>query len=337
MKGRSAGFLVLVFIITACSNTKNTYTEFKKSEETVPFPHPDNWYLKENHGLTAINLGKSSCSAEMCHGADLTGGSSEISCYMCHSTYPHEVGWAYGDKHWQKVLEVGKSQCTGCHGEDFAGGDTGVSCYQCHELYPHSNGWQLGHKTYLKAQNYDYSTCATTCHGQDLNGGNSGISCNSCHYSFPHPGVSDWENLGHGLYLQSYTFDLTKCTDCHGVNLTGGISGVSCYSCHSTYPHPPGNVWLIRGETGFHGDLVNTPGSSSVCAQCHGTDWLGKNSGVSCFTCHSLYPHDSDWTSYTHGDYVNANGDGDCISCHEDQRSSISLDPQSFPDCQYCH
>jgi hypothetical protein len=340
LKMRWTHFILLVcgLIVFGCSNTKDTYKEFRKAEEQVPFPHPDNWYLKENHGMTALNLGKSSCSAEICHGADLTGGGSGISCYMCHSTYPHETGWAYGDRHWQKVLEVGKEQCSGCHGEDFSGGDTGVSCYSCHELYPHQEGWSLNHKIYLKGVNYNTLNCATSCHGTDLNGGNSNVSCLSCHTSFPHPpDWSGWETTGHGLYLKTYNWDTSRCVDCHGQDLTGGSAGVSCYSCHSTYPHPPDNLWLTRGEVQFHGNVVNSAGSPSVCEQCHGTDYLGKNSGVSCFSCHTLYPHEINWASYTHGDYVNANGDSGCISCHDDLRSSFSLDPVSFPNCQYCH
>jgi len=335
-------FILLIFCIFmffSCSDPRDSYKEFKVSKEQVPFPHPDNWYLKENHGMTAISLGKGSCSAEICHGSDLKGGTSGISCSMCHTTYPHETGWAFGDKHWQKVLELGKDECAGCHGEDFTGADTGVSCYSCHELYPHQDGWKLGHSNYLKGKNFNTASCATSCHGSDLTGGNSGVSCMTCHSDFPHPpGWLNWGSTGHGLFLQTQNFNSPQfCSDCHGKDLAGGISQVSCYSCHTTYPHPEDSVWLTRGEQGFHGDVVNSTGSPASCAVCHGSDFMGKNSGVSCYTCHSLYPHDENWASNNHGDYVSANGDSGCISCHADLRSGFSLDPNSYPACQYCH
>ncbi len=273
-----------VIFLSGCSNVKESYREFKKTEESVPFPHPDNWYLKENHGLTAMNLGKSSCSAGICHGDDLTGGTSGVSCYACHSTYPHEKGWAYGDKHWQKVLEAGKEQCAGCHGEDFSGGDTGVSCYSCHELYPHSDGWENVTSHGVFARIFSGDKCVN-CHGEDYSGGDSGVSCYSCHYLYPHQ--KDWDLItGHGSYLVSKNFNNSMCaTSCHGRDLNGGYSSVSCYSCHALYPHS--SDW--GSAPGFehpHADYVEANGDVG-CINCHvniKSDY--QNSNPECQYCH---------------------------------------------------
>lgn len=284
MAGRIFILLVCGIILFGCNNTRDAYQEFKRAEESVPFPHPDNWSLKENHGLTAMELGKSSCSTEICHGSDLSGGGSGISCYMCHNTYPHETGWAYGDKHWQKVLEVGKEQCSGCHGEDFTGADTGISCYSCHELYPHKTNWigVTSHGIYSAV--FGQSNCKK-CHGSDYNGGDSGVSCYVCHALYPHQ--SGWENLtGHGDYLEAINFVNTTCvTSCHGTDLGGGYSGVSCNKCHPLYPHS--------------------------------IDW-GSAPGF----------------EHPHADYVEENGDSECINCHVDIKGNYQ---NSNPKCQYCH
>ncbi|HEY4716915.1 MAG TPA: hypothetical protein VII00_07395 [bacterium] len=339
MRGTLLKFsLVFLMVVAGCGKARDTYLESQKPKKNVSFPHTENWSAKTEHGLTSIDLGKESCASSSCHGEDLSGGYSQISCDMCHTTYPHENGWITQGTHWQQALAVGTAKCAECHGKDFKGGDTGVSCFNCHTLYPHQEGWTLNHNLYLKQGNYNTSGCATSCHGTDFKGGNSGIACFSCHTSFPHPpGWVNWDSTGHGLYLKTYAWDTGRCIDCHGQDLTGGSAGISCYSCHSTYPHPAENLWLTRSETQFHGNVVNAQGSPSICAQCHGTDYLGKNTGISCYSCHSLYPHDNDWASYTHGDYVNSNGDSSCISCHEDLRAGFSLNPVLYPNCQYCH
>ena len=50
------------------------------------------------------------------------------------------------------------------------------------------------------------------------------------------------------------------CTSCHGSDLQGGESGVSCYNseCHEHYPHPPG-ITDVNSEN-FHGQYIkNSP------------------------------------------------------------------------------
>lgn len=278
-------FIVLFSFVLFCSTCGSSIPDTPRGQEEDIFPHPSNWASPETHGDYVLTQeDPSTCGEGICHGSDLQGGGSKISCFSCHSFYPHAQGWWMAQNHGDPIID---------------GGDPFI--------------------------------CATVCHGLDFKGGGSKVSCSNCHSSYPHP--REWVTpSSHGA------FDKINCaTLCHGSDFQGGDTGVSCYSCHSLYPHPTGELWLTRGEGPFHGNLVNIEGSPSICAQCHGGDYLGKNTGVSCFSCHSLYPHPPQWASSTHGNYVNDNGDSSCTGCHEDMRASFSLNPASFPRCQYCH
>lgn len=79
-----------------------------------------------------------------------------------------------------------------------------------------------------------YETCKS-CHGADFKGGKSGVSCNDCHATFPHP--DEWNLIGnnnsHGKFIDANMGAIENCKKCHGSNLRGGSSGVSCYDCHA--------------------------------------------------------------------------------------------------------
>lgn len=97
-----------------------------------------------------------------------------------------------------------------------------------------------------------------------------------------------WLPQGHA------TAGTTACTECHGDDLNGGISKVSCSSCHLGGPtavHPAS--WVPVYLT--HGKSVSTGATTTAqCANkyCHGINLEGvTNSGPSCTSCHSM-PYD---------------------------------------------
>jgi hypothetical protein len=101
-----------------------------------------------------------------------------------------------------------------------------------------------------------------------------------------HP--SDWLPAGH---VSPARENSDSCKQCHGEDLvSGGISGVSCDSCHLGGPlavHP--ETWDgVSWSEGGHGLYVVQSGTS-VCRNiwCHGANLEGvSQSGPSCNDCH---------------------------------------------------
>lgn len=186
-----------------------------------------------------------------CHGSDLKGGtyngSATKSCYQCHS----DIWTALSD---HTILLTGidgtgyhklgyndpATNCVQCHGSDLKGGtyngSATKSCYQCHNSAVWD--WRSTHTVSIgshwhKPGFFNPTTNCVQCHGSDLKGGSSGSSCynSSCHST----AVWDWKSTHtknkHGVLHMSGSS--SACTKCHGADLRGGISGSSCYQCHS--------------------------------------------------------------------------------------------------------
>ena len=126
----------------------------------------------------------------------------------------------------------------------------------------------------------------------------------------------------------AYIANPSSCSECHGKDLLGGISKVSCAKCHPlpTSPHPAG--WADPAQ---HGAAAKAkPGSMtgfSSCQGCHGADFGGGFTGVSCFGCHKpgpplvKVPHaEAPWFDITGADVTHTN-----------------TDPQNAPVCANCH
>jgi hypothetical protein len=167
------------------------------------------------------------------------------------------------------------------------------------------------------------------CHGENLDGGTSGQACTSgdCHIrgaAIPHP--TGWRLPGndnfHGTWVLSV--GLVSCEKCHGTDLDGGFTGVVCSSaCHTIpIPHPAG--WIEPDSTNFHSDWIRINGFVK-CQDCHGEDFSGGFSGISCSSasCHvdgDAIPHSDGWANPEddafHGEWVETAGFSSCTACH---------------------
>ncbi|MFZ1081704.1 MAG: CxxxxCH/CxxCH domain-containing protein [Candidatus Kryptoniota bacterium] len=116
---------------------------------------------------------------------------------------------------------------------------------------------------------------------------------------YPHPaGWSDSSSASfHGAYfintyVNAHKFDLTSCASCHGNDLAGGSTKVSCYKCHQ------GNDGTLACNT-CHGSLLNPAppkdlSGNSLAANptvgAHQDHLLGNSftSGVACSSCHAV-------------------------------------------------
>jgi hypothetical protein len=110
------------------------------------------------------------------------------------------------------------------------------------------------------------------------------------------------------------------CAECHGADFRGADGVPGCYECHAgPGGHPWG--WTSEESGSFHGDAVEDAGPSG-CRLCHGDDYRGGWSEVSCYTCHAGGPsgHPDGWleerASSFHGLLVVTQGVDDCRRCH---------------------
>lgn len=87
-----------------------------------------------------------------------------------------------------------------------------------------------------------------------------------------HP--SNWLS-SHGAGYATYP---DQCRQCHGQELTGGITGIGCSDCHLG-PHP----------VPFPSHRLNT-NQTNDCAPCHGATLQGSGNAPSCTSCHILLP-----------------------------------------------
>jgi len=164
---------------------------------------------------------------------------------------------------------------------------------------------------------------------------NSGIFVNG-----EHP--AGWLPAGHVASAQA---DITTCESCHAPDLSGGIAGVSCVSCHlggANSVHPA--EW--SGMTGTAHAPYATANGTAACANefCHGTTLGGvPDSGPSCSSCHLGGPtaiHPAAWGTAIltqHGPYVVANSTAACANavCHGLTLNGVA---GSGPSCKTaCH
>lgn len=259
------------------------------------WPHPSNWKNVENHGVYTFRRYKDGDDATMgqicqeCHGTNLTGGFSGVSCYSCHNAFPHGTDWKNPTRHGVYAFNNGWEQnCKGsCHGENYNGGYAEISCRQCHDPFPHPANWANTKKTSGDQFHGNYvldndaiakNTCRNQCHGTAYDGGLSNKACASCHEAYPH--MKNWSRpTTHGVYAITYGVEQSCGVGCHGQNYEGGNTNISCASCHENFPHPANYVSSHKSMD---------PENVYQCATlCHGKDLKGGDTGVDCISCHN--------------------------------------------------
>ena len=109
--------------------------------------------------------------------------------------------------------------------------------------------------------------------------------------------------------------------------------------------HPDG--WNSASSETFHGKFVLESASpSESCQSCHGQDYGGGTSGVSCATCHSAYPHPEGFAVPSSIEFHEAvfqdMADWDitkCQTCHGGDygREIISVQVGETISCLTCH
>lgn len=297
---RTSIVVIFITVLIAAGCSKSSPQTFNSEEGRHDTP---NW-LPDQHGLavtsgstgTADAAANATESCSECHGADLGGGISGVSCGACHLGGPtrvHPATWTDTARdHAPYVLENNNTLCSSqyCHGTNLDGvANSGSACSICHLGGPssiHPLEWAITSSDHSSfASTTGTTRCATAvCHGTDLTGLNgSGPSCSSCHLGGPtaaHP--SAWTNLflDHGPYATANGTAVCSNRTCHGTSLAGvPESGPSCTTCHglpftqaslvcnACHGLPPNGTVSpnIAGAHASHASLNN----SSYCSTCH--------------------------------------------------------------------
>lgn len=191
------------------------------------------------------------------------------------------------------------------------------------------------------------------CHGTDLRGGITKVDCfGSCHAQGPYGHAPGWSSAAaHGTHAKAAVSGVDGmgfCTNCHGVDFSGGTAGVSCFGCHNTSPHAV--PWLI--STGATTYLHSTTSSTNAitCGGCHGggaklSTPLAPPANAGCFNntlCHGVMGHAPSYPGATHKSEALVGGSlaFNCIPCHE-LTNPAGIYPAAVsgtpPVCSGCH
>lgn len=330
--------IIVVIAIAGCSDP-NTASTLNPDTGN----HPAGWYI--DHRIAFL---KDQAVCTECHGADLRGGVSGVSCYSasfggmsCHANGPvgHPAGWSDPSQHGV-AAEQDFSACKICHGATYKGGLVTTTCYQCHNgpgLNHPAPAWVVAdHKTAALTDN----TVCQKCHGTNYLGGGSHIACNSCHMENQtkvhrlawYPDVQ----LNHRAYALANGTSSCANQYCHGTNLTGvANSGPSCSTCH-TWPFtegacgtchaiPPAGTTFpdTAGRHAIHTGL----GSYITCDTCHtgaGSGTANHQNSTADVNIAATYNGNAGAATYTAASFSCTN-----VSCHGGPRTQTSTQAQS--------
>lgn len=359
-KSITAIFAVSIMVLAGCSDPKNDMFNSdtgKHKTEWLPEQHS----IAASSGTTSLGaLIPSTESCTECHGADLSGGISHVSCTACHLGGPtavHPADWVpVYSTHAPYVNANSASACANqfCHGLSLTGVlDSGPSCTSCHmggitNIHPAS--W-LGdacsnHGSY--ALTNGTSGCATTyCHGTNLGGvPQSGPSCTSCHPTIPTspscgtchgtpPNGSAYPNSA-GKHAQHMALNSVTCATCHNRSCNQHMNGTVDIIFDATYS--------AKSGTGS----FNTTAKTCSGVSCHGgprtqtraqalqdppqsspdqtPDWYFGSIMVNseCSRCH-IYGT-TEYNSYVSGKHKQHVVDRahPCINCHDTIKLAVS-------------
>jgi len=279
-------FLVMgVFSLLLISGCGNSPTSASFDPETGK--HATGWL--DTHGAL-FKADPSVCHE--CHGEDLHGGISSVSCFTCHG---HDAGWDDPDLHGTaaKGADKGFPACSACHGGDFDGGVFATGCFSasCHtQGIPHSpapwNGVSAS-RTHANTSLQNASVCAICHQGDSPTPAPAGTPINCFNNTLCHGNVghdTGWDSSNnHGPAAMGAVDGFPYCSVCHGVDFSGGSfsNDTGCFSCHGLdAPHP--NNWR-----GSHDGTSQQ--NASACVVCH-----SKNAGTpGCYNntlCHDSNP-----------------------------------------------
>ena len=310
MKFRSGIILLMFIAIWGCSNGSNNAVILDTTGK-----HPAGWVVALNGGNHPATYLAAPDKCQECHGTDLKGGISNVSCFSpdrngitCHAQGPsgHPVGWNAPAQHGAHAKAAaigvnGMAFCTNCHGANYRGAGTAQKdCLRCHTRAPHPDApWFIGTSTRTSTHKDTDPTNAPAC-------------------AVCHTGRANLSPAGIAALPATAIIGATGCfnnTLCHGV------------MGHSSDPQP----WNLAVNHGARAKADPSTGGNTgfaACQQCHGAGFSTLLGGFTCFTCHATAPHPvaANWRAtgtVTHTTTGLANA-AVCSSCHNSTTPNLA-------------
>ena len=224
----------------------------------VTSSHPAGWSDKAQHGFQVNLTGLAGCKA--CHGADLAGGTSGISCAACHASAGY-AGW--------------DTNCTFCHGNRSTGRQSPPVDIQGRSVVTNTS---VGRHDKHAAPAMSRPFACAECHPARA----GSVILDAAHLDGN--GIAEVAFARTGTYTRtSATAATCASTYCHG-NFTGGnasanpswvsTTAMTCTSCHDSPP-----------DTGRHSTHQRR---GFACTVCHGSGYTrtGTSTGTVNATLH---------------------------------------------------
>jgi hypothetical protein len=274
-------FPVIIFLANGCTDPIEDGLSGSASNNITY--HSAGWEDNPQHGID-YSTNPQNCKA--CHGEDLEGGSSGVSCGDCHHS-----GWT--GTHGEAFAED-PDNCKACHGEDLEGGLSLVSCPDCHhnDDYPYYyHDGVAGGATHIIVGGCD------GCHGSGFAGGLVSQPCNT---AICHTNRDICKNPGCHQTLQS-----------HPVHTLANSKGPSALSCDGTCHHAnPLNYTRFADNKDMD--------STTVCNTCHSPN--GPYDGVS----DSVIGAKPNWAAGVYdGSTLSPGKEKWCVGCHDNEPALI--------------
>jgi predicted CxxxxCH...CXXCH cytochrome family protein len=218
----------------------------------VTSSHPAGWNAGNQHGYQANLTGLAGCKS--CHGADLAGGTSGVSCTACHTTNGF-ANWA--------------TSCTFCHGNRTSGRQSPPVDIQGRSV-----------ATNVSVGRHDKHVASTMM---------TPIACTECHVARTASVITDTAHVdGNGiaevtLKSFSYTSGSSTTTVAGTYTRTSGTAATCTVYCHSNFPTSSGGARIALSKS-----WVGT--TTTSCTSCHSTKssrhTAGQHASYACGTCH---------------------------------------------------
>ncbi|NVN89144.1 MAG: hypothetical protein HXX11_00955 [Desulfuromonadales bacterium] len=302
---RAVLLISAVLLLASCSNGNGKAVGI----DPITGKHAAGWAVAGTGGAhpSAFHANPGACSE--CHGLDLRGGTSKVSCFSasrsgisCHANgpgLPHTVPFTNHGNEARAVSDF----CLGCHQDAAnAAGSKPPGCQNCHLTSPVTSPSNCisCHSKPPNAAAYPNSAGSHSSHGalNVVENATLTAGCDQCHSGLG-LGTADHQNrsrqraaallpnaLVFGALATSQSTNATSCdtTWCHGGN-TAFIPQNNPVRTAPVWgtPFPVASVLGTGGAAGTSG--------SGFCAQCHGYPPLtASHAGVTaaqCTTCHS--------------------------------------------------